>query len=191
MVWIGHQGTHLSGTTRLVIHTVKSERTSAGNIHGMPVAVISGDGASPLVQIGGGVNVPTKNIVQIGIRDVDPNEAIRVNESDLTLYTMREIDTVGMAQIAEKTLEKLAHCDRIHVSLDLDSLDPAEAPGVGTPVQGGLSYREAHLLAEILSESGKVRSLDVVEVNPILDERNKTASLAVELVASLLGKTIL
>ena len=167
------------------------ETSPSGNIHGMPVAVISGDGASPLVQIGGGVNVPTKNIVQIGIRDVDPNEAIRVNESDLTLYTMREIDTVGMAQIAEKTLEKLAHCDRIHVSLDLDSLDPAEAPGVGTPVQGGLSYREAHLLAEILSESGKVRSLDVVEVNPILDERNKTASLAVELVASLLGKTIL
>ena len=163
----------------------------SGNIHGMPVAVITGEGAPPLVQIGNGVTVPAGNIVQIGIRDVDREEAVRVNNSKLNLFTMREIDTLGMAKIAEKTLKLLNHCDRIHVSLDLDSLDPAEAPGVGTPVQGGLTYREAHLLAEILSECGKVRSLDVVEVNPILDERNKTAVLAVELIASMLGKKIL
>lgn len=167
------------------------ETSPSGNIHGMPVAVITGDGADPLVQIGDGVTVPAKNIVQIGIRDVDREEAKRVNASELNLFTMREIDTIGMAKVAEKTLELLDHCDRIHVSLDLDSLDPAEAPGVGTPVQGGLSYREAHLLAEILSECGKVRSLDVVEVNPILDERNKTAILAVELITSMLGKQIL
>ncbi len=167
------------------------ETSPSGNIHGMPVAVITGDGADPLVQIGDGVTIPAKNIVQIGIRDVDREEAKRVNASELNLFTMREIDTIGMAQVAEKALKLLEHCDRLHVSLDLDSLEPAEAPGVGTPVQGGLSYREAHLLAEILSECGKVRSLDVVEVNPILDERNKTAILAVELITSMLGKQIL
>ena len=167
------------------------QTSPSGNIHGMPVAVITGEGAAPLVNIGDGVAVPAKNFVQIGIRDVDSEEAKRVNASDLNVFTMREIDTVGMAQIAAQTLTLLEHCDRIHVSLDLDSLEPAEAPGVGTPVQGGLSYREAHLLAEILSECKKVRSLDVVEVNPILDERNKTAVLAVELIASMLGKKIL
>lgn len=167
------------------------ETSPSGNIHGMPVAVLTGDGADVLVSIGDGITIPAENFVQIGIRDVDPTEAVRVNASNLNVFTMREIDTHGMAAIADKTLNILKNCDRIHVSLDLDSLEPAEAPGVGTPVQGGLSYREAHLLAEILSECGKVRSLDVVEVNPILDERNKTATLAVELVASMLGKQIL
>ncbi|MFT5196152.1 MAG: arginase [Cellvibrionaceae bacterium] len=167
------------------------ETSPSGNIHGMPVAVLTGDGAESLVSIGDGVTVPARNFVQIGIRDVDPTEAVRVNASDLNVFTMREIDTHGMATIADQTLGLLRHCDRIHVSLDLDSLEPAEAPGVGTPVQGGLSYREAHLLAEILSECGKVRSLDVVEVNPILDERNKTAILAVELITSMLGKKII
>ncbi|MFK7801097.1 MAG: arginase [Anaerolineae bacterium] len=167
------------------------ETSPSGNIHGMPVAVLTGDGAESLVSIGDGVTIPAENFVQIGIRDVDPTEAVRVNASGLNIFTMREIDTHGMAAIADQTLTLLKRCDRIHVSLDLDSLEPAEAPGVGTPVRGGLSYREAHLLAEILSECGKVRSLDVVEVNPILDERNKTAALAVELVASMVGKKIL
>lgn len=168
-----------------------AETSPSGNIHGMPVAVLSGDGPEPLRQVGGGVTVPARNFVQIGIRDVDDEEAARVAKSDLNVFTMHEVDTLGMAVVAEKTLDLIANCDRIHVSLDLDGLDPAEAPGVGTPVQGGLSYREAHLLAEILSNCGKVRSLDVVEVNPILDERNKTALLAVDLVASLMGKKIL
>ncbi len=167
------------------------ETSPSGNIHGMPVAVLSGEGAEPLKQVGEGITVPAKNFVQIGIRDVDAKEAQRVSHSDLNVFTMHDIDIIGMAAVAEKTLALISNCDRIHVSLDLDSLDPAEAPGVGTPVQGGLSYREAHLLAEILSACGKVRSLDVVEVNPILDERNKTALVAVELVTSMMGKKIL
>ncbi len=167
------------------------ETSPTGNIHGMPVAVFTGEGPEPLKNVGGGIAVPQANVVQIGIRDVDRDEAVRVKNSKLNVFTMHEIDTDGMATIAEKSLELLADCDRIHVSLDLDSLDPAEAPGVGTPVTGGLSYREAHVLAEILSDCGKVRSADVVEVNPILDERNKTASLAVGLVASLMGRKIL
>ena len=167
------------------------ETSPTGNIHGMPVAVMCGEGPEPLTSVGNGVHVLPENIVQIGIRDVDSEVAVRVRNSNLNVFTMHEIDTIGMAEIATRTLALLSNCDRIHVSLDLDSLDPDEAPGVGTPVQGGLSYREAHLLAELLSDSGKVRSLDVVEVNPILDERNKTASLAVELVASLLGRKIL
>lgn len=167
------------------------ETSPSGNIHGMPVAVFTGEGPDALCEIGCGVKVPQENIVQIGIRDVDEEEATRVRESGMHVFTMHEVDRLGVAAVAERAVDRLTKCDRIHVSLDLDSLDPDEAPGVGTPVQGGLSYREAHLLAEILSNSGKVRSLDVVEVNPILDERNKTALLAVELVASIMGKKIL
>jgi arginase len=104
---------------------------------------------------------------------------------------MRQVDELGVATVARQALKYLAQLSRIHVSLDMDCLDPSEAPGVGTPVPGGLTYREAHLLMEILSDGGKVGSLDVVEINPILDEGNRTAELAVELSASLLGQTIL
>ena len=104
---------------------------------------------------------------------------------------MRHVDELGMAAVARQALDRLRHLPRLHVSLDMDSLDPAEAPGVGTPVPGGLTYREAHLLMEILGDSGRVQSLDIVEINPILDEMNKTAELAVELAASLLGQRIL
>ncbi len=104
---------------------------------------------------------------------------------------MRHIDELGMATVARQALDRLRHLPRLHVSLDMDSLDPAEAPGVGTHVPGGMTYREAHLLMEILGDSGRVESLDIVEINPILDEMNKTAELAVELAASLLGQRIL
>jgi arginase len=104
---------------------------------------------------------------------------------------MRHLDELGMAAVARRALERLRHLNHIHVSLDMDSLDPATAPGVGTPVPGGLTYREAHLLMEILGDSGRVRSLDIVEINPILDDQNKTAEVAVELAASLLGQRIL
>ena len=104
---------------------------------------------------------------------------------------MRQIDELGMARVAERALQRLRHVRKLHVSLDIDSLDPSEAPGVGTPVPGGLTYREAHLLMEILGDSGRVCSLDVVEINPILDSGNQTAELAVELAASLLGQHIL
>lgn len=164
----------------------------SGNIHGMPVAALTGEGHSQLVNVGfPGRKVAAQNIVQIGLRDLDPQERERLATSGLNLFTMRHVDEIGLATVAEQTLRILAHTSRIHVSLDMDSLDPAEAPGVGTPVPGGLTYREAHLLMEILGESDRICALDVVEINPILDNSNQTAELAVGLTASLLGQSIL
>ena len=164
----------------------------SGSIHGMPVSVLTGEGAAELVDVGyAGAKLQPAHIVQIGIRDLDPAERERLLHSGINVFTMRHLDELGMAAVARQALDRLRHLPRIHISLDMDSLDPDEAPGVGTPVPGGLSYREAHLLMEILGDSGRVRSLDVVEINPILDEMNKTAELAVELAASLLGQRIL
>jgi arginase len=168
------------------------QSSPSGNIHGMPVAALVGEGAPPLLDIGA-ARPPLKpaEIVQIGIRDLDALERERLIGSGIHVFTMRHVDELGMAVVARQALDRLRHLPRIHVSLDMDSLDPAEAPGVGTPVPGGLTYREAHLLMEILGDSGRVTSLDIVEINPILDEMNKTAELAVELAASLLGQRIL
>lgn len=127
----------------------------------------------------------------IGIRSVDAVERQRVRDSGVTAYTMREIDEHGLPTIARKVLDQFAYLEHIHVSFDLDSCDPRIAPGVGTPVLGGLSYREAHLLMEILADSGKVWSMDVVEINPIIDNRNATAEIAVDMIMSLLGSQIL
>jgi len=127
----------------------------------------------------------------IGIRNLDVAERDRLTRSGIIVCTMTDIDEHGMAAVAREVLARLSHVSTIHVSLDMDSLDPDIAPGVGTPVRGGLTYREAHLLMEILAASGKVHSLDIVEINPILDNRNQTAELAVELAASLLGQRIL
>lgn len=168
------------------------ETSPSGNIHGMPVATLIGDGPEVLVNIGKpGAKLHPTQIVQIGIRDLDAKERDRLAQSGIHVFTMRHVDELGMAAVARQALDRLRHLQHIHISLDMDSLEPEEAPGVGTPVPGGLSYREAHLLMEILGDSGRVQSLDVVEINPILDERNKTAELAVELVASLLGQRIL
>lgn len=168
------------------------ETSPSGNIHGMPVSALVGEGASPLVEVGATrPALKTSQIVQIGIRDLDAAERERLIRSGINVFTMRHVDELGMAVVARQALDRLRHLPRIHVSLDMDSLDPAEAPGVGTPVPGGLTYREAHLLMEILGDSGRVTSLDIVEINPILDEMNKTAELAVELAASLLGQRIL
>ena len=168
------------------------QTSPSGNIHGMPVAALVGEGAPPLLDIGT-ARPPLKpsEIVQIGIRDLDALERERLIGSGIHVFTMRHVDELGMAVVARQALDRLRHLSRIHVSLDMDSLDPDEAPGVGTPVPGGLTYREAHLLMEILGDSGRVTSLDIVEINPILDEINKTAELAVELAASLLGQRIL
>ena len=163
----------------------------SGNIHGMPVAVLRGEGDASLIETGGGRTIAAENIVMIGIRDVDEKERTRLQSSNIAIFTMRDIDENGMGNIARQAIAKLAHCEQLHISLDMDSLNPDEAPGVGTPVQGGLSYREAHLLMELLADSGRVRSADVVEINPILDVGNRTAELAVELIASLMGKKIL
>ena len=124
-------------------------------------------------------------------RDIDPEEGRLIRESGIGVYTMRDVDERGISAVARECLARLSHLDRIHVSLDLDGLDPREAPGVGTPVPGGLTYREAHLLMELLADSGLVASLDLVEINPILDARNQTAALAVEPAGSLLGQNIL
>lgn len=167
------------------------DSSPSGNIHGMPVAVLTGEGSDALVSVGDGRTVSPENIVMIGIRDLDDKERERLKRSNITVYTMRHIDEQGIGAIARKVIEDVAHCDRLHVSLDMDSLNPDEAPGVGTPVQGGLTYREAHLLMEMLADDGKIGSADVVEVNPILDEGNVTAELAVALIASLFGKKIL
>jgi len=164
------------------------ETSPSGNIHGMPLAVLSGLGHPRLTEVFRSVD--PKDVVLIGVRSVDPGEKRLLQEAGVTVYTMHEVDRLGVARIAEEALDRLSGLP-LHVSLDADVLDPAVAPGVGTPVPGGLSYREAHLLMELLAQSGRVRSLDLVEVNPILDEKNRTAEMMVGLALSLLGKRIL
>ncbi len=164
----------------------------SGNIHGMPLAHLLGMGDPRLTGVwGGGAALRPEDVVFVGLRSIDPEERNLIAELGLTAYTMKEIDQRGMASVAAEAVERLAHVERVHVSFDADALDPDLAPGVGTPVPGGLSYREAHLLMELLSDSGRVTSLDLVEVNPILDVRNRTAQIMVEMSASLLGKRIL
>jgi arginase len=169
------------------------ETTPSGNIHGMPLAVSLGHGHKDLVNLGGFTpKVKPENVVLVGIRSIDADEARLIRESGIRAYTMAEIDRRGMAQVMEEAVAIASSgTEGIHLSLDLDALDPMFAPGVGTPVNGGVTYREGHLAMEILCDSGKLRSVDVVEVNPILDQENKTAQMAVELVESLFGKTVM
>ncbi len=168
------------------------ETSPSGNLHGMPLAVLTGDGPPELVDLGRpGPKLPAADAVLIGVRDLDPGERRRLRASRVGVYSMRDVDERGIGQVAREALTRLEHCPRIHVSLDLDVLDPREAPGVGTPVAGGLTYREAHLLMETIATTGRVTSIDLVEINPILDTRNRTAELAVDLLASALGKSIL
>ena len=163
----------------------------SGNIHGMPVAHLTGSGDPLLANLGGGWHLDPRDVVMIGIRSVDARERDLVREAGVTVYTMKEVDQLGMTRIAAETLERLSGVTHLHVSFDADALDPTVAPGVGTPVPGGLTYREGHLLMELLAESGRVTSLDLVEVNPILDVRNQTARVMVEMAASLLGQRIM
>jgi arginase len=168
------------------------EISPSGNIHGMPVAHLVGLGDERLINIGGmGAKIKAEDIVMIGIRSVDLEERELLRARGATIYTMKEVDTLGMARIAAETLEKLGALPRVHVSFDADAFDPSVCPGVGTPVPGGLTYREGHLLMELLSDSGIISSLDLVEVNPVLDLQNTTAKIMVEMAASLLGKKIL
>jgi arginase len=168
------------------------ETTPSGNIHGMPLATLNGQGHPDLVNLGRkGQKIPSENIVLMGIRDIDEEEKRLIRESRISAFTMREIDELGIATVVHQALKKLSHVDTIHLSMDMDVMDPEIAPGVGTPVPGGLTYREAHTTMEILADSKRVKSLDICEVNPILDIENKTARMSVELVASLLGKSIL
>ena len=172
------------------INTPDSSPT--GNLHGMPLAHLLGHGDERMMDIwGGGAVLRPEDVIYIGVRSVDSREQRLVRDLHIKAFTMKEIDEKGIAYAARHTIDRLSHLDRIHVSFDVDVLDPSIAPGVGTPVRGGLTYREAHLLMELLSERKFVTSLDVVEVNPILDTRNITAAIAVEMVASLLGKAII
>ncbi len=167
------------------------ETSPSGNLHGMPLAALTGRGAPELTDlITSGQKVAADDVVLLGVRDLDPLEREALRDSSVAVYTMREIDRRGIGPVAEEAVARLSHLPRVHVSLDMDSLDPREAPGVGTPVPGGFSYREAHLLMETIADSVRVGSIDVVEINPILDERNRTAHLAIELVLSGLGKSI-
>ncbi len=170
-----------------------AETTPSGNIHGMGLAALVGHG-HPLLT-GLALRVPAvrpEHVALVGVRDLDPPERAALRASDVHVFTMHDIDRRGMAAVIEEAVQRVSNGTAgFHVSLDLDVVDPREAPGVGTPVFGGISRREAHLAMEVVAQSGGVRSLDVVEVNPILDERNTTAELAVELVLSALGKRIL
>jgi len=164
----------------------------SGNIHGMPLATLTGRGHPDLVGIGGpGASVRTEDVVIIGLRSVDIEEKRLLREAGVRIYTMKDIDAYGAARVVRNAIKGLSHVDRVHLSLDLDAVDPEVAPGVGTPVRGGLTYREAHLLMELVNEAGIVSSLDVVEINPILDIKNGTATVAVELVESLMGRRII
>jgi arginase len=167
--------------------------STSGNVHGMPLASLLGPEPSELSRIG---NVTPKvlpeHTVLIGIRNLDEREKEIVRDSRVHVFTMKDIDRNGIASIVEQALA-LAGADTggVHVSFDLDVCDPGIAPGVGTPVKGGLDYREAHMVMEIVADSGLLRALDLVEVNPILDDRNTTATLAVELALSAVGQKIL
>ncbi len=168
------------------------ETSPSGNIHGMPVATLLGRGQAELVDLGHpGPKLRPHDVVMIGIRDLDAQERTALANSGITIYTMRDVDELGMATVARRALARLGHVPHIHLSLDMDAIEPSVAPGVGTPVPGGLTFREAHLLMEIVGESHKIAAMDVVEINPILDEGNRTAELAVELITSALGKRIL
>ncbi len=167
------------------------EISPSGNVHGMSVAALLGYGPRALVDVGySGAKLQPSQVVMIGIRNLDLEERRQLAKSGVSVFTMTDIDEQGIASVTRQAINRLNHLAAIHVSLDMDSLDPDAAPGVGTPVPGGLTYREAHLLMEILASSNKVHSLDMVEINPILDNRNQTAELAVALAASLLGQRI-
>ena len=166
--------------------------TPSGNIHGMPVACLCGLGPKELTHIGGSAPaVQPGEIRQIGIRSVDEGEKRLVKEHGLDVYDMRYIDEVGMKRAMEAALDGVDENTHIHVSFDVDFLDPSIAPGVGTTVPGGPNYREAQLVMEMIADSGRMGSLDIVELNPLLDAKNASAELAVDLVESLFGKSTL
>jgi arginase len=169
-----------------------SELTPSGNVHGMPVACLCGMGPRALTHLGGSIPAITADQVkQIGIRSVDEGERRLVHEAGLDIYDMRYIDEVGMKRAMEEALEGVDADTHLHVSFDVDFLDPGIAPGVGTTVEGGPNYREAQLVMEMIADTGRMASLDIVELNPAFDERNRTARLAVDLVESLFGKSTL
>ncbi|MFJ8263531.1 arginase [Rummeliibacillus sp. NPDC094406] len=170
-----------------------SETSPSGNIHGMPLAVSLGLGHERLVNIRGfAPKVKPENIVIVGARSIDQGEKELICKTGIKVYSMHEIDRQGMTDVIQDAITylKSQNVDGVHLSLDLDGIDPIYTPGVGTPVPGGITYRESHLAMEMLQESGLITSAEFVEVNPILDEKNKTADVAVALMGSLFGETL-
>jgi arginase len=169
------------------------ETTPSGNIHGMPLAALCGLGDRRLVQLWD-ETVPVvdpKNVVVLGARDLDAGEKKNLREAGVNVLGLEQIDRMGMHAAVSRAIEQIIQdADGIYLSFDVDSLDPRHAPGVGTPVSGGLTYREAHLACEMVAETGKLAGMDMVEVNPILDVQNQTAHLAVELLLSALGRRV-
>lgn len=169
-----------------------SDLTPSGNVHGMPVACLCGHGPAILTGIAGELPVVDAGVFrQIGIRSVDPGEKQLVHEAGIDIYDMRYIDEHGMRRAMTEALADMDEDTHLHVSFDVDFLDPTIAPGVGTTVKGGPTYREAQLVMELIADTGRLGSLDIVELNPAFDKRNKTARLAVDLVESLFGKSTL
>jgi arginase len=170
------------------------ETSPSGNVHGMPLAALLGLGPEPLANIfDWSPKVAPENTVLIGVRDIDATEKENIRRAGVTeVYTMRDIDERGMRTVMEEALRAAGRGTAgYHVSLDMDWIDPEDAPGVGTPVRGGATYREAHLAMEIIADHGRMLSFEIVEVNPVIDEHNRTADLAVELISSAFGKKIL
>jgi arginase len=167
--------------------------STSGNVHGMPLAALLGPEPTELSCIGGfSPKVSPEHTVLIGVRNLDASEKLRVRESRVHVFTMKDIDRAGIAAVAEQAIQLAGRgTEGLHVSFDIDVCDPSVAPGVGTPVKGGLNYREAHMVMEIIADSGLLRALDIVEVNPTLDVQNNTAVLGTELVLSALGMKIL
>src|SRR2546423_2446550 len=169
------------------------ETSPSGNVHGMPLAAIMGLGPAELANIYNfSPKVHAENCVLVGVRDIDARERENIRKTGIEVYTMRDIDERGMRQVIEEALRAAGRGTAgYHISLDMDWIDPEDAPGVGTPVRGGATYREAHLAMEIIADHGRMLSFEVVEVNPVIDEHNRTANLAVELAMSAFGKKIL
>ena len=169
------------------------DTSPSGNIHGMPVAVAFGLGAQELTSIGGSEpKLQPDQLIYIGLRSVDEGERALIRKLKIEAHTMKDLDIQGVYKLISKAVESLRKkVDHLHVSFDLDSVDPTVASGVGTPVPGGLTYREAHLIMEVIADTGYMASMEVAEVNPILDVRNASAEFAADLIASSMGKRIL
>jgi arginase len=169
------------------------DTSPTGNIHGMPLAALLGFGAHELTSIAGPpAKLDPANVALVGIRSLDTGEKKRLKETGVQVHTMSDIDRHGVHRVMKKALAQVTDGTQfVHVSLDLDAVDPSVTPGVGTPVKGGLDYREAHLIMEVIADAGVMTSLEIVEVNPILDECNRSAEFAVELIQSAFGKKIL
>ena len=192
--WVRHTSSRPLGLIWMDAHGDMNtpESTTSGNVHGMPLAALLGNEPAELATIGSSPSVLAQHTVLVGVRNLDDREKTRIRESGVHVFTMKDIDREGIAAIADRALALATDgTGGLHVSLDMDVCDPSIAPGVGTPVKGGLDYREAHLMMELIADSGRLLALDLVEVNPTLDVRNATAQLGVELALSALGMKIL